>query len=62
LLQSNGIAIRFTVGVGAEHFFWDGLAVINDQAGWPDWYPPAEMLARRRKLHVDMRLHSTNEP
>ncbi len=43
-IQGDGTAIRYGVGVGvgAEGFVWNGLAVIHTKQEWPDWYPPAE--------------------
>ena len=49
-VQGDGTAIRYGVGVGAEGFVWNGLAVIHTKQEWPDWYPPADMLARRPEL------------
>jgi lipoprotein-anchoring transpeptidase ErfK/SrfK len=46
LVQGNGKAIRYGVGVGDEAFGWSGEAVIARKAEWPRWTPPAEMLAR----------------
>jgi lipoprotein-anchoring transpeptidase ErfK/SrfK len=50
LVQSGGQAIRYGVGVGSEGFGWSGLAVVHNKQEWPDWYPPAEMLARKPEL------------
>jgi lipoprotein-anchoring transpeptidase ErfK/SrfK len=46
-IQGGGQAIRYGVGVGAEGFAWSGLATVHSKQEWPDWYPPAEMLARK---------------
>jgi len=54
LVQGGGQAIRYGVGVGAEGFVWNGLAVIHTKQEWPDWYPPAEMLARKPELREHM--------
>ncbi|MBV1698527.1 MAG: L,D-transpeptidase [Hyphomicrobiales bacterium] len=53
-IQGDGTAIRYGVGVGAEGFVWNGLAVIHTKQEWPDWYPPAEMLARKPDLREHM--------
>jgi lipoprotein-anchoring transpeptidase ErfK/SrfK len=53
-VQGDGTAIRYGVGVGAEGFVWNGLAVIHTKQEWPDWYPPAEMMARRPDLREHM--------
>ena len=43
-------AIRYGVGVGREGFTWSGVQTITRKAEWPDWYPPAEMIARQPYL------------
>jgi lipoprotein-anchoring transpeptidase ErfK/SrfK len=53
-IQGDGTAVRYGVGVGAEGFVWNGLAVIHTKQEWPDWYPPAEMMARRPDLREHM--------
>jgi lipoprotein-anchoring transpeptidase ErfK/SrfK len=50
LVQGSGQAIRYGVGVGSEGFGWSGLAMVHNKQEWPDWYPPAEMLARKPEL------------
>jgi lipoprotein-anchoring transpeptidase ErfK/SrfK len=49
-----GQAIRYGVGVGAEGFVWSGRATVHSKQEWPDWYPPAEMLARKPELRQHM--------
>src|ERR1700732_2882644 len=46
----QGRAIRYGVGVGREGFTWAGVQPISRKAEWPDWYPPAEMIARQPYL------------
>ncbi|MBW7962420.1 L,D-transpeptidase [Bradyrhizobium sp. BR 10261] len=46
----NGRAIRYGVGVGREGFTWSGVQSISRKAEWPDWHPPAEMIARQPYL------------
>ena len=46
----NGRAIRYGIGVGREGFTWSGVHQISKKAEWPDWHPPAEMLARQPYL------------
>ena len=53
-IQGDGTAIRYGVGVGAEGFVWNGMAVIHTKQEWPDWYPPAEMLERKPELREHM--------
>ena len=43
-------AIRYGVGVGREGFTWSGTQTITRKAEWPDWHPPAEMIARQPYL------------
>ncbi|KXF75033.1 hypothetical protein ATN84_20305 [Paramesorhizobium deserti] len=54
LVQGNGTAIRYAVGVGREGFGWTGTEYISAKREWPDWRPPADMLARRPDLPVHM--------
>jgi lipoprotein-anchoring transpeptidase ErfK/SrfK len=46
----GGRAIRYGVGVGRQGFTWAGVQTISRKAEWPDWYPPAEMVARQPYL------------
>lgn len=46
LVQSDGRALRYGIGVGREGFGWSGTATIKRKAKWPRWTPPAEMVAR----------------
>ena len=46
----NGRAIRYGVGVGREGFTWSGVQSVSRKAEWPDWRPPAEMIARQPYL------------
>ena len=43
-------AIRYGVGVGREGFTWSGVQTVTRKAEWPDWHPPAEMIARQPYL------------
>ena len=54
LLQPNGTAIRYGVGVGRPGFEWAGIHRITSKAEWPDWHPPAEMRRRQPYLPVMM--------
>jgi lipoprotein-anchoring transpeptidase ErfK/SrfK len=76
LVQANGKAIRYGIGVGRPGFTWAGTHQ------WPDWTPPVEMLKRRPDLPRHMaggpdnplgaramylgstlyRIHGSNEP
>ena len=46
----GGEAIRYGIGVGREGFTWSGVKSVERKAEWPDWYPPAQMLARQPYL------------
>ncbi|MDI1262464.1 MAG: L,D-transpeptidase [bacterium] len=46
----QGRAIRYGVGVGREGFTWSGVQTVTRKAEWPDWHPPAEMIARQPYL------------
>jgi lipoprotein-anchoring transpeptidase ErfK/SrfK len=46
----KGRAIRYGVGVGREGFTWSGVQTISRKAEWPDWHPPAQMIARQPYL------------
>jgi lipoprotein-anchoring transpeptidase ErfK/SrfK len=46
----GGRALRYGIGVGREGFTWSGVEAIARKAEWPDWIPPAEMVARQPYL------------
>jgi lipoprotein-anchoring transpeptidase ErfK/SrfK len=46
----GGKAIRYGIGVGREGFTWSGVQAVARKAEWPDWIPPAEMIARQPYL------------
>jgi lipoprotein-anchoring transpeptidase ErfK/SrfK len=50
LVQGNGKALRYGIGVGRPGFTWSGVKTISAKKEWPDWTPPAEMLVRRPDL------------
>src|SRR5579872_4959327 len=50
LVQGSGKALRYGIGVGRPGFTWSGVKQISAKKEWPDWTPPAEMLARRPDL------------
>jgi lipoprotein-anchoring transpeptidase ErfK/SrfK len=49
LVMENGKAKRYGVGVGKPGFEWAGTHKVTRKAEWPDWRPPAEMIAREKK-------------
>lgn len=50
LVQGDGKAVRYGIGVGRPGFTWSGVKTISAKKEWPAWTPPAEMLARRPDL------------
>ena len=50
LVQGNGTALRYGVGVGRPEFLWVGTKHVTRKREWPDWTPPPEMLVRRPDL------------
>ena len=50
LVEDNGKALRYGIGVGRPGFTWAGEKTITAKREWPDWRPPSDMLARRPDL------------
>jgi lipoprotein-anchoring transpeptidase ErfK/SrfK len=50
LVQGNGRALRYGIGVGREGFQWAGLHRVTRKREWPDWVPPPEMIERQPYL------------
>jgi lipoprotein-anchoring transpeptidase ErfK/SrfK len=50
LVEGGGRALRYGIGVGRPGFTWSGVKTITAKREWPDWTPPAEMIARRPDL------------
>jgi lipoprotein-anchoring transpeptidase ErfK/SrfK len=50
LVQGDGKALRYGIGVGRPGFTWAGVKQISAKKEWPDWTPPPEMLVRRPDL------------
>ena len=50
LVQDNGTAVRYGIGVGKPGFTWAGEKKVSAKKEWPDWTPPPEMLQRRPDL------------
>ncbi len=50
VVQGNGRAMRYGIGVGRDGFQWQGLLKISRKAEWPDWTPPPEMIERQPYL------------
>ena len=50
LIQNNGTALRYGIGVGRDGFQWNGLLRVTRKSEWPDWTPPPEMIRRQPYL------------
>jgi lipoprotein-anchoring transpeptidase ErfK/SrfK len=54
LVQPDGKALRYGIGVGRPGFTWAGVKTVSQKREWPDWRPPEEMLRRRPDLPTFM--------
>jgi lipoprotein-anchoring transpeptidase ErfK/SrfK len=50
LVEGDGKAMRYGIGVGRPGFAWSGVHTVSAKKEWPDWTPPAEMLQRQPGL------------
>ena len=50
LIEKDGKAMRYGVGVGKAGFEWEGNAYVAWKQEWPKWTPPAEMIERKPEL------------
>ena len=50
LVQGNGTALRYGVGVGRQGFSWRGVAYVGRKGVWPNWSPTTTMV----KLKPDL--------
>jgi lipoprotein-anchoring transpeptidase ErfK/SrfK len=50
LVQGDGKALRYGIGVGRPGFTWAGVKSVSMKKEWPDWRPPDEMIKRRPDL------------
>lgn len=55
LVMGNGKAKRYGIGVGRDGFTWSGVEKITRKREWPDWTPPAEMIARDPSIPKHMK-------
>jgi len=62
LVEPGGQARRYGVGVGKEGFLWKGTENITQKREWPDWRPPAEMIAREKKKGRILPVHMEGGP
>jgi len=55
LVEGDGRALRYGIGVGRPGFAWAGVKRISRKAEWPGWTPPPEMMLRQPGLprHMD---------
>ncbi|MBS0534897.1 MAG: L,D-transpeptidase family protein [Proteobacteria bacterium] len=60
LVEPNGRALRYGVGVGRPGFMWAGTHHVSAKKEWPDWTPPEEMLQRQPYLPRHMEGGPTN--
>jgi len=50
LVEGDGTAMRYTIGVARAGFEWRGSMPVTRKAQWPDWRPPPAMLKREPDL------------
>ncbi len=50
LVEADGRAMRYGIGVGRPGFAWSGQHAISSKKEWPDWVPPDEMIKRQPYL------------
>ena len=50
LIQPDGTAIRYGIGVGRDGFRWSGVHHVSAKKEWPGWTPPSQMRRRRPDL------------
>ena len=50
LVQGDGTALRYGIGVGRNGFRWSGVHRVSAKRQWPGWTPPAQMRRRRPDL------------
>lgn len=62
LIEEDGMARRYGVGVGREGFGWKGSEKISRKAEWPDWRPPAAMIEREKKKGRFLPTHMPGGP
>jgi lipoprotein-anchoring transpeptidase ErfK/SrfK len=55
LINGDGTALRYGIGVGRIGFTWKGVRRVTQKREWPDWTPPAQMLKRRPDLPRHMK-------
>jgi len=46
LVQGDGTALKYGIGVGRPGFAWGGVHTVTNKAEWPGWTPPPQMRKR----------------
>ena len=54
LVQQDGNALRYSIGVGRAGFQWKGVHKVSAKKEWPTWTPPPQMRARQKGLPLQM--------
>ena len=62
LIEGNGSALRYGIGVGRAGFQWKGTHKITAKKENPDWTPPPEMIARQRDVPRHMKGGDPDNP
>ena len=62
LIQGNGAALRYGIGVGRAGFQWKGTHKITAKKENPDWTPPPEMIARQADVPRHMKGDDPDNP
>lgn len=62
LVEPGGQARRYGVGTGKPGFEWAGSHKVTRKAEWPDWRPPAEMIAREKRRGRILPAHMKGGP
>ena len=50
LVQDDGEAVRYGIGVGRQGYSWRGTARVGRKAAWPDWTPTTTMVSLKPEL------------
>ena len=50
LVQGDGTALKYGIGVGRPGFAWSGVHSVTNKAEWPGWTPPPQMHRRRAEF------------
>ncbi len=55
LVQADGTALRYGIGVGQEGLEFKGSAIVGYKREWPRWTPTTNMIERNPKLYAPWR-------